>query len=396
MSKYHQVSPEQWPNTPITIEINPVTGRDDGDDKGYRQRPTLEGNFERLVEPAGLPTRPVYDGKTEYGTDHNELLPGGVEGGKLVVRETVARMLDEANRALQEAFADEHQLAALDGFRSGERQKAGWDRLRQKLLAEAGIKDVNEPSVANLYTFGLASDDTFAFVNPDTNSPEYQALADELKADKVFMEELRAAAREDDDDPIFNYIAISANAGKGRAVGRNIPLIANPMAHNSGAAIDAMLIGRDGTLRSHIPFDFPGEIARMDFLERPDAFEVYTTALRDNQGLRAHVKEIGLDPDNLTEGQFNKMRMDQRVLRALMDAVGATMYVGETWHFNGGINPTTIDGKPLIPNNVYADKANIWGSNTCDAQLRLGSAGTAAFGGRTAEAVARRDWGLKA
>lgn len=137
----YSVPAEQWPETPIVISTNPVTGKPHGDDAGYRKVATLEDNHEELVKPAGIETRPVYDGKDEYGREHNDLLPGGVREGVLVVRKTLARALDYANQVLTDRLGGEYALVGLDGFRSGDRQRAGWDRLRKNLMTQAGVED---------------------------------------------------------------------------------------------------------------------------------------------------------------------------------------------------------------------------------------------------------------
>lgn len=412
----YPIRPEQWEDTPIEIVRNPLTGKEDGDDGslegvhgGYRKIPRLQDNFESLVVPA-VPTAAVYEGYNEYGDPKNEaeVLKGGLKDGVLVVRETLARTMEYLN-SLYAEYTD-YELLALDGFRSESRQAAGWDRLRKRIMSEQGI---GQSTPSEIYSAGLAADDIFSVVNPDTDSKEFKDLESELMADGRFIEEVKEIVSkkyEDgqvtDDrvaDLVFEYIAFITNADIAQAEGRKVPLDADMMAHSSADAIDFMLRNRNtGKLVSPVGFDFPNrpeaaiKLTRMDSVEKPGAYEAYRDEALANPGYAAHIKSMGMDPNNFTRADFDKLQKAQRVWFHSTQAVGMSNYVGETWHGNGGINPTKIDGSPLIANSRYMDKAFVWGGNTCDAQLKLGPKGIAAFGGNTSAVVARRDWGLEA
>lgn len=412
----YPIPPEKWEDSEIVIGQNPLTGKEEGDDSGkegvhggYRKVPRLQDNLEPLVVPA-VATAAVYDGYNEYGAPKNEaeVLKGGLEGGVLVVRETLARTMEYLNEIYKKYT--EYELLALDGFRSRSRQAAGWDRLRKRIMAE---QNIGESTPSEIYTASLAADDIFSVVNPDTNSKEYQELDRELRADAKFIEEVRhiVSTKYDDgevtearvDDLIFEYIAFIANADIAQAQGRKVPLDADMMAHNSADAIDFMLRNRKtGALVSPVGFDFPNrpgaaiKLTRMDSVEHPNAYEAYRDEALANPGYAAHLKSMGMDPQNFTRADFEKLKKAQRVWFHSTQAVGMSNYVNETWHANGGINPRKIDGSLLLQNPTYWENRNVWGGNTCDAHLKLGPTGIAAFGGNTAEIIARRDWGLTA
>lgn len=416
MTAGYPIKIDKWEDEPIRIGFNEKTGKEEDDDSGlpgvhggYRKVQTIQTNLEHLVIP-DVPTAAAYEGYDEYGNPKNEdlILEGGVNDGALIVTETLARTLEYLNR-VYEKYTD-YELLALDGFRSGKRQAKGWDRLRKKIASEQGIE---QNSVSGIYNASLQADDIFSVVNPDTDSDGYNELDRELRADATFMEEVKHVVSEkyDDkevtqeriDDLLFEYIAFISNANIAQAEGRNIALNADMMAHNSADAIDFMLRNRStGMLVSPVSFDMPNrpdaaiKLTRMDSVEQPNAYEAFRDEALINPGYAAHIKSMGMDPQNFTRSDFEKLKKAQRVWHHSTKAVGMSRYVNETWHANGGINPRRLDGRLLIPNSQFARQGNIWGGNTCDAHLKLGPTGIAAFSGNAAERYARQYWGLAA
>lgn len=406
----YPIPPEQWAETPIKREINPLTadekhpeGYREGEDKGYRKIATLKDVTEPLVEPAGVRTRPSYDGFNEYGDEKNEsiALAGGLENGELVVREGVARALDHAQQILDDVFGGEFNIVALDGFRSRDRQAAGFTRIMKEVLAG------NEnPSITEMYDAGMTADGTFAWVNADTDSAEYAAIASELMA--TAKEEIEAiAARKGEvtsevvEELIYEIITISANSKVGPAAGRGVPLIFENNAHAGGGAVDMMFTDRTGKLINKVPFDFVGPEAGMDYMEDYANFEKFLATARGKGTLKKHLERMGFaSPEAFTQKDWEMIRNALRIRYHLMKAVGATYYSahdsndgGEDWHIEPGNVTFGLNGK-VVSQTESASRVFDSG-NPGHALQKHGRQATAVWGGSTAHIIARRDFGLK-
>jgi hypothetical protein len=338
----YPIPPERWPDTPIVREINPLTGLIEGDDAGYRKVATLRINDAPLVKPSVL-CRPSYDGIDEYGFSRPEIaLPGGLQDGVLVVRETFARDLDDADAILQRVFRGEYTLCALDGFRSRDRQAAGFTRLLRGHMQNLGVTAENaDRRIPEFLKAGNLADGTFSWVNANVSSAEYNAVSAELSTDVGFMQQLQEYSEESGDgDAMYTYITVSANSGIGRAANRGIPLVFENNAHSGGGACDVFLLSGNGKPLNHVPFDYSGPEAGMDYLEDDSHFEQFRAKAMTDELIRAHLSVLGVPPESFEWQHWVRLRSAIRVLYHLTKAKGWTYYSsdhgGENWHLEGG------------------------------------------------------------
>jgi hypothetical protein len=411
MDTPYPVSPENWPSTPIVRDLNPKTaepgneaGLREGDDHGYRKIATRKDVHEPLVQPADVAfTRPSYDGFDEYGNsfDQNIVLAGGLPGGKLVVREEVARGLDRAQEMLTQFFAGDFNVVAIDGFRSRDRQAAGFTRIMMRDVLQG-----KEPEgITELYRAGKIADDTFAWVNADVNADEYKALAAELLAKPEIKQELESLAGEGEitqdvlDEIVYEVITISANSNRGPAAGRKVPLVFENNAHAGGGAIDMMLADGQGRILNPVPFDFVGPEAAMDYLESDENCDALIRRIQSEPDsiLGQHFKKIGM---SATMKDLTVLREALRVAYHLMKSIGATYYSahdpkggGENWHMEPGNVVFNLDGS--VYHRAPSAAENFDSGNPGHALQKHGRDATAVWGGATGHASAIKDHGLE-
>lgn len=397
----YPIRPEQWPTTPIRREVNPLTGLIEGDDAGYRKVRTLPDNAAPVVVP-NVMCRPNYDGIDEYGNAKRAIaLPGGLVGGALVVRETFARDIDDADALLQKVFGGQYRLCALDGFRSWERQAAGFSRLLRFHMERLGVTEDNVGDrVVDFIKAGNLADGTMAWVNADVDSAVYKDLVVELRKDAGFMSQIREFAATldggltDDNvsEALYVYVTISANSDIGRAANRSIPLVFECNAHAGGGACDMFLLDGGGLPLNHIPFDYPGPEAAMDYLEDDAHFDVYREIAVKNELIRKHLLAIGIAPERFSRSNWDYFRASVRVLYHLSRAKGWTYYSsdhgGENWHLEGG----NIAYDALTGDVVASEKATAGGypnsGNPGHALQKYGRDATAVWGGASGHAAA--------
>lgn len=401
--------PEEWSITPITRTLNPFTANSQhpggcltGDDNGYRKIQTLKSNDEPLVVPAGIQIRAVHDGFDAYGNPHNPntVLPGGLADGKLVVRESVARALDLAEQQLNEFFAGQYHLVGLDGFRSRDRQMAAFTgTLKQNL----GVQNSINPTLTELYDAGTLANGVNAWVDTDKESEKYQTLARELAGSMIAHEELNDIAAKTQtslEEIISSVITISANSSIGPAKDRQIPLVFENNSHAGGGAIDLMLTDSQGRILNPVPFDYVGEEASIDFLERDEHCDALIQRIQNapQSPLAQHFKNIGMA--SATMKDMHVLREAIRIAHHLMTTLGATYYSahdskqgGENWHYEPGNVVYNLDG------SVYhkAESANEFpdSGNPGHTLQKHGRGATAVWGGKTAHELAKRDHGLQ-
>jgi len=354
------VRPEQWIDTPIVRNVNPLTGLIEGDDNGYRKVRTLRENPAPLVVP-NVECRPFYDGIRENGQfDQSLVLPGGLKDRKLVVREKFGRDIENAQRFLTKEFGGEYSICALDGFRSWKRQAAGFSRLLREQMERRGVTVDNvDEQVAAFLEAGNTADGTVSWVNADVTSPLYAALVQELEGDVRFFTQLRDYAATQSgqledalDEAFYAYITISTNSDIGRAANRGIPLVFENNAHAGGGACDIFLMDRNGIVLNHIPFDYPGPEAGMDYLEDDANFEKFCAKAVTDEMIRNHLLALGLTPEKFSWNDWTRFRSAIRVLYHLAQAKGWTYYSsdhgGENWHLEGGnILYDALTGDPI-------------------------------------------------
>lgn len=408
----YPIVPEKWATTPIKRTLNPKTGWLEGEDgdkpeirnPGYRGMPTLGENSEELVVPASIEQRSSFDGFNEYGHPHdsNIVLPGGLEGGILVVREAVARCLEYAQRLLDQLYGGEFRIIALDGFESYTRQIAGFTRVLKGLLKEEGIK---EPSITQLFELGKKANGMYAWVNANKNTSEYEAIKIELLANVVFMQEVQTIANSQGievDEVLFKIITISANSNVGPSKDRKVPFNYENNAHAGGGAVDIMIVDKKGTLANLIPYCWIGEEAGMDYMENSENYKDFVSRAKTDKALQLHLKHIGFSTvEAFTFQAWERLCLINRIKYHLMKALGCTYYSahnpkegGENWHVEPG-------------NVLYSPTGEIiWRAPTADIHPNsgnpghtlqiLGARGVAVYGGRSGHFHARRKFKLAA
>ncbi len=401
------LKPELWTKTPIRREMNRLTGLIEGDDKGYRGVRTLPTNPAPLVTP-DVACLAAYDGWNFNGLqDPRIILPGGLRDGALVVRETFARDIEDAEQSLLRAFGGKYRICALDGFRSWVRQAAGFTSLLVGWMKKFDVDpQKTDDKVVAFLQAGDKADGTFSWVNADVNAPAYKLLETELRADNRMLEQLRAYAAlkagdavGDLDDAIYTYITVSANSGFGRAAGLNIPLVFEGNAHAGGGACDIFLINTAGRPLNPVPFDFPGPAAAMDYLENDAHYDEYLQLLGSDEQLRTYMRSYwNKDENSFTRADWNAFRDALRVLYHLAKAKRWTYYSsdhgGENWHLEGGdIGYDVFTGEVLFSEAGSADKFPDSGNPGHTLQTH-GREAIAVWGGASGH-MAARQWGLE-
>ncbi len=406
----YSVSMSEWMKTPIRRSKNPKTGLIEGDDSkclpsnpGYRGISTLKVNPSHLVIP-DVPIRSSYDGNNEYGDRRPEIaLPGGFRDGQLMLRETAAQGIELLNQYVSEASDGVYQIAALDGFRSGTRQAAGFTRLLRQQMKLRDLTDTN--ALTHLEEFLKAADvadGTFSWVNLATG-PQLDAAIVQVKSERHLMEQLEAIAAQKViehfdpalvEDEIAHYLTVGANSGIGH--GNGLLLNCENNAHAGGGACDVFVIRTAELLPVNpVPFDYAGPEAGMDFMEKDKNFDAYLQAARSNQQLSNHLSALGFQSvDDFKLSDWNEMRDAIRLLYHASKAIGCTYYSaevgGENWHLEPGnrvYDPATGDilAFEALTAGLHADSGNP--GHTLQV---LGPSQYAVWGAKTAHEIARR------
>lgn len=415
----YTVDLKDWEKTPIVREINPLTGKKEGEDcanllignPGFRGMPTCEENDEDLLVP-DVNSRSVFDGFSEHDGKYDPklVLPGGLDKGVMVVRESTARGLDLTAELIGEATADAVQLILVDGFESWKRQSSGFTRTFKELLAADGIE--GEPTVEQLHSLGIKANGTYCYVNVAKDDLNYLILDKELRANSVFMQEVTAYAQsqlqpgekleEKVDQILHEYITISANSQLGPAKDRNVHLNYENNAHAGGAAVDVMLADKDGKLLDITPYLWVGEEAGMDYMEDDANYDNFIRATKEKPKLAEHLAKIGFPtPEQFTRSNWEELKIVRRIRYHAFKAVGATFYSahdgkdgGEFWHHEFGNIIFTPDGK-VVYAAPTARKYPHSGNPGHTLQV-VGPSGTAVYGGGSAHKIARKQYGLQA
>lgn len=401
---------ETWRNTRIVREINPLTGLFEGDDAGYRDMLTLQHNRSPLVVP-NVMIRSSYDGIDEFG-DKQDPLPGGLVGGKLVLRETAVRGIELVDQLVYEASDGEFVIAALDGFRSEQRQVAGFTRLLKQQMSVARVTEDNHADSQNIPSFMRCSriaDGTFSWVRV-AESPQFQSVLSRLQQDAEFTAgiaqwimadldlDLRDVQVHHYEAAIREYLTVSANCGFGHGAG--LPLNSECNAHAGGGACDVFVIDKaTGKPINLVYFDYTGPEAAIDFMEHDGAYEQYCTAVGQNPLLAQYLRRCGFDDiSQFTLHEWEKIRGAIRILYHAAKGAGFTYYSsdhgGENWHLEPGniiYEPSTggvvaFEGltAQLHPNS----------GNPGHTLQTLGKGAVAVWGGATAHSHARLNFGL--
>jgi hypothetical protein len=398
---------EAWRTTRIDRGINPLTELIEGDDAGYRDMPTLRQNRSPLIVP-NVTIRASYDGTDEFG-EKQDALPGGLVEGKLVLRETAARGIELLNQLVYEASDGEFAIVALDGFRSEERQAAGFTRLLRQQMSPAGVTEGNH--LQNIPAFMRCSriaDGTFSWVRL-AESPRLQSVLSGLQQDAEFTAGIAQWIMADLEidlgdvqthhyqSAIREYLTVSANCGFGHGAGLLLNSECN--AHAGGGACDVFVFDKTGKPMNLVYFDYAGPEAGMDFMEHDGAYEQYCTAVGQNPLLAQYLRRCGFDDiSKFTLHEWERIRGAIRILYHAARGAGMTYYSsdhgGENWHLEPGnivYEPSTggvvaFEGltAQLHPNS----------GNPGHTLQTLGKGRMAVWGGATAHSQARLNFGL--
>jgi hypothetical protein len=417
MSREYPVAPQDWADTPIVLEFNPLTGYNDGEDganeaignPGYKNMKTLAENDEPLVVPAGIMQRSVLDGYDEYGHGYHAdtALPGGLKGRVLAVRETTARMLDEAQKLADVHYPGQYDLVLIDGFESGKRQAAGFGRALKGVLAGDGIPDARDVTLTALYEAGVKTEGTYSSVIADRSSDGYELVSHELTSDAAARQEVEEIAAKNGwtvDDVVFKLVTFMANAElhMGRSI--KVGLLSECNAHAGGGAADIMPADKNSArLLNLVPYCYMGEEAGMAYMEAPGAYKKFLEAVKTKPALREHLLKLGYDsPDKFTRTDWEIFSRARRVRFHALKALGATFYSahnpeegGEDWHYESpGVRLYGADGK-LIKETALAGAYPDDSGNPGHTLQKLGPKETAVYGGGSAHRLARKHFGLE-
>ncbi len=409
MSHKYPVDMSDWRTTPIVRPINSLTGLIEGDDTGYRDMITLKHNRSPLVVPNVL-IRASYDGLDEFG-EKTPRLPGGLAKGELILRETAARGIELLDQLVFEASDGQFIIAALDGFRSEQRQIAGFNRLLKEQMALIGLTDEAIPQrIADFMACGGIADGTFSYVKLRPSKAVEEA-SQRLKNDADLMAQvadflvrsiesgdIRDLRQGDFEGGITELLTISANYGVGPGAG--LPLNSEGNAHAGAAACDVFMIeAATGRPINPVYFDYPGQEAGMDFMEHEGSYEAYLAAVREKPLLRQHLVRLGYtDLDSFTQTEWEYFQGALRILYHAAKGAGFTYYSsehgGENWHLeSGNIIYEPSNGNVVACEGLTASLHPNSGNPGHTLQT-LGRKAVAVWGGATAHSLARLNYGL--
>ena len=383
----------RWVNTPVVLEQNPITGKKDGDDDGYRDVTTLAEN-ESAHRQLTITTRQAYKGESVYdgSQDPSLAIPGGLPNEELILRGNFALALECADAFLREQSEGVYSLCAVDGFRTQARQSGGFTKLLRAELDKLGINDANiDAEVPKVITAGLAADEIFSWVNADKTAPRYESLVTEMQQDAAFWRQIEATATANDKtiaEMAHIYVSISANSGLGRFADRHVRLDIEKNTHLGGGACD-LLVLREGVPMAPTPFDWLGCEAKQDFMEKESNWQLYVTNVRRCRELQIHLERCCFKPLSLCWDDWVQIREGIRIFFHLMKAIGCTIYCNEFWHADGSNamrHPGT--GEILFREFLTADKFPNSGNPSHTVQT-LGRNGISVWGGHAGHLAAR-------
>lgn len=338
-----------------------------------------------LQNDVNIIVRPVYAGynAVDGQRDISSSLPW--TGETMHVRKAVAYCLGRVANFIAEQ--SEYRLIVVDGFRNYQTQAAGFSRLFIESLGE-------DRSNTAKYDAIISADKIFSFVdiNPlltEDNPLTIEECADlanrinwDITPERLRQEMLTWAANvalyqqlTQQDIDIVNMKYWWEKLIKH---GTNL-FQYDKNAHAWGGAVDVLLGEKceiDGHIRwipvNHVPFDHMWPESAIDFLENKMNWDSYRVAAKKEWTIRKYLISIHIDPDNISDTQFEKWRNAIRLLTNTMTSMGATYYCNENWHFN----VPNIIHNPETKKIEYASvcssiQKNTW--NSCHAILSHGS-----------------------
>lgn len=319
--------------------------RFDGDDAGYRNVLSREW-WEPLVQLKAnkdLIIRPVYAGYSRiHGQfDPTEVLPGTTEN-TIYARKAVVEWVKKLSDYISKKH--DYKLIVVDGFRHYETQASGFSRLF------LGILWNRDNTLGEIYWAWLRADGIFSFV--DTQKRDFSWDSYREREIALIAEGVQKSPSEVKQElqTMFCNLALYGKC-------TNIPVPSIPdvtqliqdnpenvfyfqnNAHAGGGAVDIFLWKEHGgniVPVNHIPFDFCGEgwESTIDFLEKKENWLKYRTLAKKDERVRAYLKSIWVDPDDIPDTQFLEWQSAIRILYNCIKRMWWTAYSGENWHFN--------------------------------------------------------------
>lgn len=394
------VDPRNYADTPVTAPINTVTGNLKGDDSGYRDVNVVRENVMRFVEPSKVRSIPMYEGRNDFDeADESMRLPGSVRAKgdssgreKVIGFEPSVRALEAANDVIKKYYPGEVELAAVEIYRPLQRQAAGWTQTFDKYTGRDGVAT---PTAADILKYGTAADKFFSFVKPDETDPGFAKAMDAVKSDREAMDVIEGMAQGDvaqAQELMKKYIAYQANRGQMPEV----VLTTEKNVHATGAVDAIKLDPRTGKPIGFTPFDYNARWSQTTLLENEANWDLLREQIKTDPKLRGYYEKMGLNPENVSDGDFERMRRVHRIQVHAMEGVGAVRYSleaegeGETWHYDTGrqVMDPENEGQVLWeePGSENIGRA---GSTGWTVQV-FGTKGTGAWSGKTAEEVLAR------
>jgi hypothetical protein len=387
------VPPQRWPETPVVIHHNRLTGLNDGNDEGYRDVPTVVASrVEPLVIIDGdMLTTPEFDGVNMYGKPDNfQKRGGGLEGGGILLRETMARTLRAINAQIRRVFGGEFELVPTDGYRSAVRQQSTFLFMLQQMLSKQG-KKIEEMTDEELLQFGRFTD-TNASCVPAREDDSYGESFQQLLADTQFLPQLEG---EDRVKAVQDYLTISANAKTGRAPHLQIETNATT-AHAGGGAVDVNIWGPSPVTGKrvplvHAPSAFAHPMCGTLFLEKDANFDVFKQLWLQHPEIQSHMQELGYNsPDIFSFKDWEVLRRALRIrhhafvnmhVRGSYYDLDSPTDANESWHYQIP-NIATVDGVTYASPQSAATHPG--SGNTCHVKLRLPPGSEAVYGAKDA------------
>jgi|GEM_PF-5819572 len=397
------VPPEKWPETPVVIHHNSLTNLGDGDDSGYRDVPRIVTvKPEPLVRIDGdMYVTPELDGVNMYGRPDDMLkMGGGIEGGGILLRETIARTLRAMNAQIRKVFGGQFELVPADGYRSAVRQQSVFKFMFRR-NADAQKIDLGTVTDEQLLTLGRFTETNASAVSLKNNEIFLQLIA-ELEQDSGFLPQFQGTDR---NAAVRDYISVSANTGIGRA--KHIEIETDTAtAHGGAGAVDLNIWGPSPINGKrvplvHTPAAFAHSMSGTLFLENDANFDVFKQLWIKHEEVRKHMAELGYDsPDTFTfERDWNMLRMAHRVRHHSFINLGVrgSFYdpnnpneAGENWHYQIG-NIATVDG--VVYASPQSAATHPGSGNTCHVKLRQPAGSEAVWGAKDAFAYVEDHYG---
>lgn len=343
---------------PIVRDVNPLTGRLEGDDTGYRDVAVASEDLENpdpmVVLPQGVRGYSVY-GLGGAPRVCSAYYAGGIGGLKeIFVREPVANGIVRVNARLRPYGRG---LLVVDGFRSARTQAALWIDILTRIAGQ----DPRDLSLRELVVLGLKADDTGSYAPVVESEIFLGAIEVILSEHEVEVAQTAIELGIEEREVARLYLTFQGNLG---LVNFELNLKGNT-AHGNGGAIDAFTYDLEtGHPVNHgVPFDYPGRISVIDFFENEGNLDVLREAIDADPVLAQHFVEFG--GASVTPEIFRQIQRERRMLVNAMEDIGATYFslgdeVGECWHFN--LPNTGGKQSGVIPNSGNSCQAILVGA----------------------------------